>query len=389
MLPDGWRLVRFGDVVTNVKATTKDAAAAGLERVVGLDHIDPESMPLRRWDLLDDLPDGTSFTRTFKAGQVLFGKRRAYQRKVAVPDFDGICSGDILVFEPSTAELLSRFLPYVVESEGFFDHALGTSAGSLSPRTKWQEIAKYEFGLPPADEQARMAEVLAGSERLRQSYYSAKAAAQSRWLSSAASHFDTEKVVPLELVAEVELGKKRDPKLQLHGTPTKYLRAANVKFGTFELDDVLEMNFTPAEVEKFRLVSGDVMVTEGCGSLSEIGACATWDHAPDDLCFQMTLLRLRARESSLALLLHHWAAFSFRSGAFARVASGTSVFHLSAARVRKMSFPDMSEAAREDAVADLEACDAIDRTTRGASEAADRLAVGLRESILQGVARVQ
>ena len=168
--PEGWRMVRFGDVVSNVNENTRDPRSLGLDRVVGLDHLDPESLPLRRWDLLDEMPDGTSFTRTFKAGQVLFGKRRAYQRKVAVPDFSGICSGDILVFESSTEVLLQAFLPYIVQSAGFFDHALGTSAGSLSPRTKWQELAKYEFALPPIDEQERIVEVLqatsASTERL-------------------------------------------------------------------------------------------------------------------------------------------------------------------------------------------------------------------------------
>lgn len=159
-----WSRVKFGDVVRNVNATTKDPASIGLERVVGLDHMDPESLPLKRWDELSDLNEGTSFTRIFRSGQVLFGKRRAYQKKVSVPDFDGICSGDILVFEPSSDLLLPDFLPYIVQSDGFFEHALGTSAGSLSPRTKWQELAKYEFVLPPVEEQLRITELLATVE---------------------------------------------------------------------------------------------------------------------------------------------------------------------------------------------------------------------------------
>ena len=155
-----WPKVKFGDVVRNVNATTKDPASMGLDRVVGLDHMDPESLPLKRWDELSDLNEGTSFTRIFRSGQVLFGKRRAYQKKVSVPDFDGICSGDILVLEPSSDLLLPDFLPYIVQSDGFFEHALGTSAGSLSPRTKWQELAKYEFVLPPVEEQLRISNLL-------------------------------------------------------------------------------------------------------------------------------------------------------------------------------------------------------------------------------------
>src|SRR5437016_5611497 len=118
-LPAGWRAVKFGDVVRQVKATSKDPGSIGIDRVVGLDHLDPESLVIRRWSELDDLPDGTSFTRVFRASQVLFGKRRAYQRKVAVAHFDGICSGDILVFEPVGEDVLREFLPYIVQSDGF------------------------------------------------------------------------------------------------------------------------------------------------------------------------------------------------------------------------------------------------------------------------------
>ena len=166
-LPKGWRLVKFGDVVDNMNETTRDPASMRLDRIVGLDHMDPESLPLKRWDNFFDLHEGTSFTRVFRSGQVLFGKRRAYKRKVSVPDFDGVCSSDILVFQPKNEELLSEFLPFLVQSDGFFDHALGTSAGSLSPRTKWQELAKYEFVLPPIAEQRRIIQVMKIVEEAR------------------------------------------------------------------------------------------------------------------------------------------------------------------------------------------------------------------------------
>jgi len=165
-LPSGWTFVKFGEVVRNVNETSRDLAADGLNRVVGLDHLDSSSLRLVRWDCLANLPDGTTFTRRFKPGQVLFGKRRAYQRKVAVPDFSGVCSGDILVFEPVDKRMHAEFLPYVVQSYGFFDHATGTSAGSLSPRTKWAELAKYEFALPPITEQQRIVTVLSTLDRL-------------------------------------------------------------------------------------------------------------------------------------------------------------------------------------------------------------------------------
>jgi type I restriction enzyme S subunit len=60
-------------------------------------------------------------------------------------DFDGICSGDILVFKAKSDKLLSGLLPYLVQNEAFFQHAVTTSAGSLSPRTKWKDVANFEF----------------------------------------------------------------------------------------------------------------------------------------------------------------------------------------------------------------------------------------------------
>jgi type I restriction enzyme, S subunit len=155
-LRDGWRIVRFGEVAINVDITEHNPLANGLERYVGLDHIDPESLHIKRWGLIEE---GTSFTRKFVKGQVLFGKRRAYQRKVAIADFDGICSGDILVFEAKN-DLLPELLPFIVQSDGFYEYALSTSAGSLSPRTTWKDLAAYEFALPPEDEQRRIADIL-------------------------------------------------------------------------------------------------------------------------------------------------------------------------------------------------------------------------------------
>ena len=179
-LPSGWSPVKFGDVVRNVNETSRNLAADGLDRVVGLDHLDPGSLRLMRWDSVADLPDGTTFTRKFKPGQVLFGKRRAYQRKVAVPHFSGVCSGDILVFEPVDKRMTTEFLPYVVQSDGFFDHALGTSAGSLSPRTKWAELARYEFALPPIDEQQKIVDLFVSiDESINNDREAARAARES------------------------------------------------------------------------------------------------------------------------------------------------------------------------------------------------------------------
>lgn len=64
--------------------------------------------------------------------------------------------------------MLPEFLPFLVQSDGFFAHALGTSAGSLSPRTNWTDLSDFEFDLPPLDEQKRLADLLWRMEEHRE-----------------------------------------------------------------------------------------------------------------------------------------------------------------------------------------------------------------------------
>jgi type I restriction enzyme M protein len=151
-----WKIVQFGDVVENVNLTEGGPEVAGPRRFIGLEHLEPGSLHVRTWG---DVSDGTTFTRRCRPGQVLFGKRRAYQRKVAVADFEAVVSGDIYVLQPKDERLVVELLPFICLSEPFFQHAVGTSAGSLSPRTNWIGLARFEFALPPVEVQRRIAEV--------------------------------------------------------------------------------------------------------------------------------------------------------------------------------------------------------------------------------------
>jgi type I restriction enzyme S subunit len=157
----GWKKVKFGDVCRNLNVTIKSPLHDDLYRVIGLEHIIPGNLHIESWN---DISEGTTFTKTFKAGHVLFGKRRAYQKKAAFAEFSGLCSGDILVFEAIEEKLNPRLLPFIVSSDSFFDYAVKTSAGSLSPRTKFQDLAMFEFLLPPMDQQEKLAELLWAGE---------------------------------------------------------------------------------------------------------------------------------------------------------------------------------------------------------------------------------
>ena len=116
-----------------------------------------------------------------------------------------------------------------------------------------------------------------------------------------------------------------------------YLRAANVKDGRLDLTDVKTMNFTPAEQQVFALRPGDVLVTEGSGSLRAVGASSVWSgEIPGTVCFQNTLLRLRPRPMTDARFLAWWCRYAFADGLLASAATGANIFHVSADRVRAL-----------------------------------------------------
>jgi hypothetical protein len=154
--------VQLGSLVQLSTESAKDPAAVGLTRSVGLDHIDSDDLRLRRWS---DIGNGADFTRVFRSGDVLFGKRRSYQRKVALADFNGVCSGDILVVRSTDIRLDGLYLAYLLASPLFIGHAISSSAGSLSPRIRPRDLERFEFDLPSLDEQHRVVEVMRAVDR--------------------------------------------------------------------------------------------------------------------------------------------------------------------------------------------------------------------------------
>jgi len=156
--------VLLGDVAEERRETckgNKDGYPA-----VGLEHLTPEEITLTSWDEGSD----NTFTKMFRKGDVLFGRRRAYLKKAAVAPFDGICSGDITVIETKPNYLLPELLPFIIQNDALFSFAVEKSAGSLSPRVKWEHLKSYEFELPDMDKQRVLAELLWAMDDTKKSY---------------------------------------------------------------------------------------------------------------------------------------------------------------------------------------------------------------------------
>ena len=156
--------VLLGDVAVEHKETCKGSKDG--YPIVGLEHLIPEEITLTAWDEGGE----NTFSKMFRKGNVLFGRRRAYLKKAAVAPFDGICSGDITVIEAKPDRILPELLPFIIQNDDLFDFAVGKSAGSLSPRVKWEHLKNYEFELPDMEKQKELAELLWAMDNTKKSY---------------------------------------------------------------------------------------------------------------------------------------------------------------------------------------------------------------------------
>jgi type I restriction enzyme S subunit len=267
-----WTRVAFGDVVKLSGERSTDPEEEGFERYVGLDHIDPGDLKIRRWG---NIADGTTFTSVFRPGHVLFGKRRAYQRKVAVADFSGVCSGDIYVFEAKSSRLDPELLPFICQTTEFFDHAIGTSAGSLSPRTNWNSLASYVFSLPPLHEQPGIVEMLMAGTKVIEAF---------RWLvrsgdfamKSAIAAFDESCMTSsLQMLMEVA------DRLESGRSPSGLARPAGLgEYGVLKVSAVGDWSFVERENKRvppgtfdhrLEVKPGDLLVTRANADPNSVG----------------------------------------------------------------------------------------------------------------------
>lgn len=370
-LKPGWRRVKFGEVVRLGKERC-DPVADGVERYIGLEHLEPGDLRVRSWG---DVSDGTTFTTRVRPGHVLFGKRRAYQRKVAVADFDAVCSGDIYVFESANpAKLMPELLPFLCQTDAFFDYAVGTSAGSLSPRTNWTSLAEYEFALPPLAEQRRIARVLATATASISATFEAIACGATARDALLKSLYmggirggrpvsDTPVgpvpkgwwVDPLGEHFQVQLGKMMSENARGGDGHIPYLRNANVQWNTLELDDVATMSFSEQERAKFSLRYGDILACEG----RHVGKSAMWRGEIPGACYQKALHRLRAIRDDVPSYLLHCLRYYSITGRFGGATVETTIPHLPAEKLRAMHFPFPS---REEQVEIADTIDTYDRS---------------------------
>lgn len=143
---------KFTEIAIN-STEKKKPTEADKATYIGLEHLDSGTLTVSRWGS-DVAPIGEKLI--MKKGDILFGKRRAYQKKVGIAPFDGIFSAHGMVLRPHEEVITKEYFPLFISSDYFLDEAIRISVGSLSPTVNWKDLKELEFIIPTIEEQKRI-----------------------------------------------------------------------------------------------------------------------------------------------------------------------------------------------------------------------------------------
>jgi type I restriction enzyme, S subunit len=351
-LKPGWKMFMFGDFVQNVSVRV-DPAEAKTDVYVGLEHLDPSTLHLRKWGHPSDV---TGQKLAFKKGDVIFGRRRAYQRKLAVAEFDGICSAHAMVVRAKPEMILPEFLPFFLQSDMFMDRAIAISVGSLSPTINWTALKVLEFSLPPLDEQKRIAEILWAADETTERYADSALRIVDIADATLSKSFEKHKEV-LSWTPAIDVCEKISVGIVIK--PASYyvakgghaaLRSLNVMPGRFVLDELVYISEEGQKKNnKSILKEGDVVVvrTGRPGDACVVGTEQAGFNAID-------LIIARPSKGLLPEYLSSFVNSGLAKQQMRRGIAGTAQSHFNIGEFKKLLIPMMPLEDQQEALSLLE-----------------------------------
>ena len=366
-LPRGWRWVKFGDVVRQVKVDVKPEKS-GLEHYVAGEHMETDDLHIRRWGVIGDGYLGPAFHRKFIKGQVLYGSRRTYLRKVAVAEFDGICANTTFVLEPTDDQLLPDLLPFIMQTDAFNEHSVKQSKGSVNPYVNFSDLAWYEFALPPIDEQRRIAELLwaADGTTLRLAHALERSqdleitlvesflregmpSLHNGWQNTEVGRIpESWRCLSVADLASFGPRNGLSPKTNAGGEGFPTLSISAIRGGTVIADGNIKYSTISSETARqYRLNSDDVLIVRGNGNRHLVGKCGIVTHVPEG-CFYPDLLMKVVFDERLILpqfACIEWNSDSCHSRLISKAKSTNGIWKVNGKDVREhlLAVPPLQE----------------------------------------------
>ena len=443
-IPPGWSWTTLKDVTSprGQKMKPKDLSGAPF---IGLEHIEAHTMKLLEVGHADKMKSAGSY---FESGDVLYGRLRPYLNKIHEASFTGLASGEFIVFprhDYLDNVFLKYFLNQVefvsyatrlntgdrprVDFDQLADYPfplpplneqrcivaevkkqftrLDASVASL--KRVQDNLKRYRASLLQAATEGRLVPTEAELARAESRDYEPAdqllkrilAERRERWESQEKRRGkykepaapDTSELPELPegwvwasagQTTEVKGGIQKQPKRAPRNNSQPFLRVANVQRGNLLLEEIHRIEVFSGELDKYRLISGDLLIVEGNGSPREIGRMALWRDQIPDCVHQNHIIRARALGGVAPQYIE--AYWNSRSGAsrVVSVASSTSgLYTLSATKVSALPVPLPPLCEQHRIVAELEKRLSLLEKAEDVVESNLKKADHLRQSILK------
>lgn len=271
---------------------------------LGLEHLDTGSLKVTHFGS-EVAPIGEKLV--MHKGDVLFGKRRAYQKKVAIAPFDGIFSAHGMVLRPKEEVIDKDFFPLFISSDYFLDAAINISVGSLSPTINWRDLKDLEFELPDLDTQRKLAEVLWAINDTMEAYKKLISATDELVKSQFMEQFSMSQaesngwsIVPVSSVVIKPLSGEWGQE-DTDGTGVKVLRTTNfTDSGFIDYTEVVSRSIELKKVEAKALRDGDVLIEKSGGSDTKpVGRVVFYQETSENFLFNNFTALLRPNTPKL------------------------------------------------------------------------------------------
>lgn len=311
------------------------------EHYIGLEHLDSDCLSVTRWGS-DVAPTGEKLL--MKKGDILFGKRRAYQRKVGIAPFDGIFSAHGMVLRPNEEVINKDFFPFFISSDQFMERAVRISVGGLSPTINWKDLREQEFELPSLDKQRVLADKLWAAYRLKESYKKLLVATDEMVKSQFIEMFYNDNFTCEKLKAHIEVirgvsYKPTDVRDAKDKDSSVILRSNNIFNGLINYDDIVFVDSTRVS-EAQELSKGDIVMCGSNGSKNLVGKAAMITEPPlHKTSFGAFCLGIRCKDTIHPMYLSSYFQTSIYRNKIEELGAGSNILNIKPDYINNMEIP--------------------------------------------------
>lgn len=366
--------VKFGDIVREVKVNV-DRENNPYEFYVAGDHMDSEDLTIRRKGRFDTDDVGPAFTRIFKPGQILYGSRRTYLKKVAVADFEGICANTTFVLESKDPNVFCQeLLPFIMLSDEFSKWSIGHSKGSTNPYVLFSDLAGYTLDLPSIEEQKVLADKLWAAYKVKESYRQLLSTTddmlKAKFQEIQNDAYEEKLCKFIEIIRGVSY-KPTDIRNEQDDNSSIILRANNIANGAINFDDIVYVDSDRVKTAQW-LKKDDVLMCASSGSQEHVGKVALIDRNYKDVSFGAFCMVVRAKEIEPKYLLSLLMSKAFRTH-IEMMCNGTNILNVRRDYVEEWSCPIASKELQQQFAEIATQAESTKASLRASIEAIDRV----------------